>query len=316
MSGLNGSVLRIIVLLVIAGVARADLSLAGERVALDALVWTGAHWWRAEHAGFAQNEFAFDRVGAIVGLTGQLSPVISARTSGDVGNVQPLDVYVDLGWPSGFGLRAGQFRPPLGMDATAEPESLKLAGSSFLAGYAKPAGVRDIGILGRWEQGAFSVVTAAVNGAGANAGDNNDRKDLCGRVAVRPLAALDAVFALRAYYGWPDALDSLWRTVAFEARLRRGPFELEAELQNHQSQYSRNNMAHVQAAWDFGLVEPVGRFDIFVPQGKRTDWMAVGGLNLQPLPEHLRVMFDCSYHRDNQNGWSVLGFHFQLQAAI
>ena len=310
------SVLRMLLLLVIAGTAWADLSVVGDKLTLDALIWTGAHWWRFEHAGLSQSEFAFERAEALVGLTGYLSPVVSLRLSGDVSYLKPQDLYVDLHWRSGLGLRAGQFLLPLGVDAMTEPDSQVLASSSFLAGYTKPAGTRDVGVLGSWEYSRFSASAAVVNGSGANAGDNNDRKDLCGRLAVRPLPSLDAVLALRAYYGWPDASDSLWRSTALEARIRRGPLELQAEFQNHLSRGARNNPAYLQAAWDVGPLEAVGRFDLVVPQRKRIEWMMDGGLNLRSLSDHFKVMVDCSYHRNYQDNWGVLGFHFRLQAGL
>ena len=310
------SILRILALLIVVHAALASMSLAGDKLALDAMVWVGGHWWRADQAGLARSEFAFERVGAIAGLTGRLSPVASLRASGDVSVLQPQDLFVDLDWSSGLGLRAGQFVLPLGMDAMTEPDSQRLAGSSFLVGYAKPAGIRDVGVLGSWVRSSFSASAALVNGTGPNAVDNNDRKDLCGRFTLRPLAALDAVLALRAYYGWPGALDSVWRSAALEARLRRGPLELQAEFQNHLSQYAQNNMAYLQAVWDIGRLEPVGRFDLALPKGKRAEWMMTGGLNLRPVSDYLKVMFDCSYHRSDQDNWGVFGFHLRLQAAL
>jgi len=316
MPRLRNSVLRMLMLLVIVGTAWADLSVVGDKLTLDALVWTGAHWWRFEQAGLAQSEFGIERAGALAGLTGQLSPVVSLRVSGDVSVLQPQDLYVDLHWRSGLGLRAGQLLLPLGMDAMTEPDSQTLASSSFLVGYAKPAGTRDVGVLGGWEFSRFSASAAVVNGSGANAGDNNTRKDLCGRLALRPLATLDAELALRAYYGWPDAPDSVWRSAALEAHLSRGPLALQAEVQNHRSQNARNNAAYLTAVWDAGLLECVGRFDLILPQGKRSHWMAVGGVNLRPLSDHLKVMLDCSYNRDYQDNWGVYGLHLRLQAAI
>ena len=312
MPRLRNSVLRMLMLLVIAGTAWADLSVVGDKLTLDALVWAGARWWRFEHAGLAQSEFAFERVSALAGLTGQLSPVVSLRVSGDVGVVQPQDLYVDLRWRSGFGLRAGQLPLPLGMDAMTELDSQKL-GNSFLVGYAKPAGTRDIGVLGGWAFSRLSISAAVVNGSGANASDNNTRKDLCGRISARPLATLDGDLALRAYYGSPD---SLWRSAAVEARLKHGPLTLQAELQNHRSQYARNNSAYLQAAWSGARLEPVGRFDLILPQGKRADWMSTVGLNVRPVSDHFKVMLNCSYRRNYQENWSFFGFLLRLQAAI
>ena len=316
MPRLRNSMLRMLMLLVIAGTAWADLSVVGDKLTLDALVWTGAYWWRFEHAGFAQNKSAFERAKVLAGLTGYLSPVVSFRMSGDVSYLQPQDLHVDLHWSSGFGLRAGQFLLPLGMDAMTEPDSERLSGSSLLVNYAKPTGTRDIGILGSWAITRLSVSAAVVNGAGANSVDNNDRKDFCGRAVIRPLSVLDGILAVRVYYGWPDASDSVWRTAAAEARLRSGPLELQAEFQNNHGVESRNNAAYLQAAWDIGVLEAAGRFDLVMPQGKRVDWMATAGLNARPVSDHFKVMLSCSYRRDYQGNWSFFGFLLRLQAGL
>jgi hypothetical protein len=310
------SMLRILILLAIAGAAWADLSVVDDKLALDAMVRPGVHWWRGEQAGLAQSEFAFERLEARAGLTVRLSSAISFRASGDVSILQPQDLYVDLHWRSGFGLRAGQFLLPLGMDAMTEPDSQVLAGSSFLVSYAKPSGIRDIGLMGGWEISRFSAAVAVVNGRGPNASDDNARKDLCGRIVVRPLATLGLDLALRVYYGWPNAPDSVWRSAAFEARLNRGPLTLQTELQNHLSQYARNNMAYLQMAWEAGILDPVGRFDLILRDRERPEWMMTGGLNAAPLSDRFRVMFDCSYHRDYQGNWAVFGFGLRLQTVL
>ena len=101
MPRLRSSILRILVLLIVARAASADLSLVRDKLALDALVRTGVYWWRAEQAGLAQNESAIERVEALAGLTGRLSSVVSFRLSGDVSFIQPQDLYVDLRWQNG-----------------------------------------------------------------------------------------------------------------------------------------------------------------------------------------------------------------------
>ena len=312
MPSFRSSLFWVLTLLFAARVAWGDVHVINDRLSLDVTVWTATHWWRFTQAGLTQSEFAFERAGALAGLTGRLSPFSLVRVSGDISAFQTCDLYIDLRWRSGFGLRAGQLVLPLGMDAMTEPDSQKL-GNSLLVAYAKPAGTRDIGVQGSWTLGRLSVLAAVVNGRGANASDNNTRKDLCGRISVRPLATLDADLALRAYYGWPD---SLWQSAALEARLKRGPLTLQAELQNHRSQYARNNTAYLQAVWDVGMLEPVGRFDLVLPQRMRAEWMVVAGLNARPLSDHVRVLLECSYHRNYQGNWSVFGFLLRLQAGL
>jgi hypothetical protein len=303
-------------LFAIAGAARADLGLVGDKLVLDAAVLANGHGWRAEQAGLAQSEFVIERVSAPVGLTGHLGPLASLRLSGDVGAVSPMDLYVDLHWLNGLGLRVGQFLLPLGFDLMTEPGGELLVNNSLLAGYAAPAGNRDIGLMGGLRRGFFSATGAVVNGAGANAGGNNKSKDVLGRIAIGPLSALDAVLALRVYYGRPDTSDTAWQTLAAEARLSRGPLELQAEFQNHYSSGAQNNAMYMQAAWSVGQLEPAARFDLVLPHGSHPEWMIAGGLNLQPVSEQVRIMFDCTYHRNYQANWSVFGFLFRLQAGL
>jgi len=316
MSRFRGLMLRTLVLLCIAGIAWADLWLVEDRLALDATAWSGAHLWRAEQAGLTQNKSAFERVEAIAGLTGHLGSVVSVRTSGDVGYLQPQDLYLDLHWSNGWGLRAGQFLLPLGMDAATEPDSQVLPGNALMVGYAKPNGLRDIGVLGGFETNRLSAAAGVVNGSGANADDNNGSKDLCGRVAVRPSSVLDAILAVRIYYGWPDASDSIWRSMAAEARLRKGPLELQAEFQNHYGPESRNNAGYAQASWTVRQLQPVGRLDLTQAQGRLADWMMTAGLNARPISDQSVVMLGCSYRRNYQGNWSFLALFLRLRATI
>jgi hypothetical protein len=287
------------------------------RLDLDAQVWCTAHFYRFTEAGASRNDAAFERAVALAGLTGRISSVASVRAFFDIGRYwggSALDLYVDLAWQNGFGLRIGQFLLPLGFDYMTDYIRQPLVNNSLLQSYARATGGRDIGAMGSWQSGRLSMTAAVINGAGANTEDNDTRKDVCARLTARPLAALDAVVALRGYYGWPGWSDTAWSSVAAEARLRTGPFELQTEIQNHAGNDGQNNAAYLQASWSVGKIEPSARVDLVVPQGERLEWMLTGGVNVQPITDHLRVMLDCSYRRNYQNNWSVFAFLFRLQA--
>jgi hypothetical protein len=305
-----------LLVVVIAGAGRAELTLVPDRLALDVLVWVNASWWRSEQAGLAQSEFVIERVAAPAGLTGRLSPVASLRVSGDISVLQPQDLYVDLRWSNGFGLRVGQFLLPLGMDAMADFRYQKMVNNSFLAAYAKPAGGRDIGVMGTWERKGLSAAAAVVNGAGGNAGDNNDRKDLCGRVTARPFPGTGLVLALHGYCGWPDVPESAWRTLGAEMAWESGPIVAQTEIQDQRYLDTRSFTSYVQFAYAAGLVEPCARFDLVRLNAQKPDLMLMGGVNLRPIGDNVRAMFDCFYRRNYQGNWSVYGFVLCLQAAI
>lgn len=293
------------------------MELLDGKLSLDVDAWSTAHFYRFTSIGLSSNDATFERTIALAGFTGRISPVVSIRACFDVGGYwggPALDMYVDFAWRSGFGVQIGQFLPPLGFDYMTDYVRQPLVNNSLLQTYVKANGGRDIGAMGGWQSDRFSFVAALLNGAGANAGDNNNKKDLCARLTTRPLAAVDAVFALRGYYGWPDASDSIWRTVAAEARVKTGQFVLKVELQNHYGSDVRNNAAYVQTSWGTGPLEPVARFDLVLPQGQRPEWMMTAGLNVYPIPHHLKVMLDGSYRRNYQGNWSVFAFLFRLQA--
>ncbi len=287
------------------------------KISLDAQVWSTVHFYRFTIGGLSGNDATFERPVALAGLTGRISPVVSVRTYFDVGGFwggPALDMYVDFAWRSGFGARVGQFLPPLGFDYMTSYVRQPLVNNSLLVAYAKSNGGRDIGAMGGWQNRHLSLVAALLNGAGANRGDNNNKKDLCARITAQPLAAVDAVFALRGYYGWPGSPDSVWRTVAAEVRMKTGPIVFQSEFQSHYGSDVPNNAAYLQAVWSAVGWEPAARFDLVLPQGRHPEWMITAGLNLHPISEHLKIMLDCSYRRNYQDNWSVLGFLLRVQA--
>jgi hypothetical protein len=198
----------------------------------------------------------------------------------------------------------------------ADPAKQPLVNNSLLSGYGAPAGNRDIGLMAGLQRRSFSVTGAVVNGAGANRGDDNARKDVCGRMTFTPFSSVEGTLALRAYYGWPGTSDTAWRTAAAEARFVHGPLEFQSECQITSSAAVNDNSWYLQAVWDASYLEPVVRFDVVLPRGSHSDWMVTGGLNLQPVHDHVRLMIDGTYRRNYQGNWSVLGFLFRIEASI
>lgn len=287
------------------------------KMSLDAQLFGTAHFYRLTTVGLSSNDVTFERAAALAGLTGRISPAVSIRAYFDVGGHwggRALDMYVDLASRNGLEARFGQFLLPLGFDYMTDYVRQPLVNNSLLMAYAKANGGRDIGAMGGWQNRRLSIAAAIVNGAGANAGDNNSNKDVCMRIAARPVDAVDMVLALRGYYGWPASPDSVWRTVAAEARMKAGPIELQSEFQSHYGSDVPNSAAYLQAAWRAANWEPAARFDLVLPRGRHPEWMVTAGLNLCPVHENLKIMLDCSYRRNYQDNWSVLGFLLRAQA--
>ena len=289
--------------------------LAG-RLSVDALVLSGAHWWQVEERGLTSSGFIIDRVQVPVGLTGRLNPIASMRASCDISFLQPQDLYVDLQWPNGLGIRAGQFKLPVGVEQMTGPGQAKLANGSLLAAYARPVDVRDLGLSGAWTRERVGVVLAVIDGNGPNTGDNNDRKDLCGRVAVRPWRGSGIELAARGYYGCPDPAKAAWRTAAVELIMESSRMSIRAELQNLESAEQHNNAGYLQLAYGVGVFEPACRVDLVFPRNEKAHFMATGGVNFRPLGDKLKFTLDGSYLRDLELGVGVAVLFVRLQAAL
>ena len=303
-------------LMISASSVSADVILVDRKLSCDVLVWSGGHFWRLTQGGLGSNELAFERGFARVGVTGTVTSVVSLRVSCDVAGLAPQDVYADMRLQNGFGLRIGQFQLPLGADLMTDKGQTKLVNNSLLTAYDGPAGALDMGLLGTYLSSRFQGALAVINGSGANTDDRNNRRDLCGRVAFRPWLGKSVEFAARGYIGWPDTTGIQWRTAAAEVSVRRGNVSLNAEFQNHSSADLQNNACYLQSGLDIGLFEPVLRFDLVLPSGKKADVMGTAGFNLWPLGDNFKVLLDCSYRRNYQDNWSVFGFLLRLQATI
>ena len=292
------------------------VELVAGRLSVDALVSSSAHWWQVEQSGLTHSAFVIDRVSAPVELTGRLSPIASLRASCDISILQPQDLYVDLQWPDGLGMRAGQFKLPVGVDQMTDPGQTKLVSGSLLAAYARPVDVRDVGLSGAWTRDRVGAVLAVVDGNGPNAGDNNDRKDLCGRVVIKPWLGSGVELAVRGYYGWPDPAKAAWRTAAVEVMVERKRLSLRAELQNLESAELHNNAGYLQLACETGIFEPACRVDLVLPRNEKAEFMATGGVSFRPLGDHLKFMLDGSYVRNLADGTGAAVFFMRLQAAM
>ena len=94
------------------------------------------------------------------------------------------DLYAEASWSNGLGVRLGQFKIPLGFEALTEYSQLKLIEYSLVRSYWKPAGNRDVGGMISFSSSAVSFSAVVCNGNGRAGGfqDDNDWKDVAGRV--------------------------------------------------------------------------------------------------------------------------------------
>jgi phosphate-selective porin OprO/OprP len=107
------------------------------------------------------------------------------------GSVSPNDVY--LGWSglkSYFTLQGGQFKVPFSQEETTSSRFIDFAERSLLNRLVPG---RDVGLMvsGEVGEGIFQWYLGVFNGTGKNLADNNDEKDVAGRVWLTPLKNTD-----------------------------------------------------------------------------------------------------------------------------
>ncbi len=313
--------------------AHGEVSLIEGRLFADALIWANCHWQQTEVIGFTDSRFGFYRRAAFIGLTGRISSVTSMRLYCDVADFlgQPAyDLYVNFLWPSGIGLRVGQFKPPLGTEALTKPDKLKLIEYSLLKRFWKPYDPRDVGVMVNYGRSWFDVSAAVINGNSRNrAGDDNNWKDICGRLVLKPFPSFGLQFAASGYYGQMriETQDLSFRRFTGEFKLDQQYLQFLGEVQHAKVPggdlrfYIRNSF-YVQATYQLSeLLEPVGRFQMEFQVEDKYEMGLTGGLNFKLLGDRLKVMVDYDYWRKRSALWSTLNgsehkFLLQLQAAI
>ncbi len=153
-------------------------------------------------------------------VDGNLSKTVSYKIQGDFTRSPMLvDAYVKYKPCREFAIQVGQFKTPFTLESPINPVNLEIfdygEAVQQLVGYKDVCGVgalgRDLGLMATGSlfpvENAngyqYSIVNYAVgvfNGNGANQLDNNNRKDLVGRLEVHP-GLKDLTLSGSYYYG-------------------------------------------------------------------------------------------------------------------
>ena len=148
-------------------------------------------------------------------VDGNLTRTLSYKIQGDFSRSPMLvDAYVKYQPCREFGIQIGQFKTPFSLESPINPVNLEIFdyGESVqkLVGYSDVCGVgalgRDLGVMASGklfqpEGEDYSIVEYSVgvfNGNGANSLDNNNSKDVVGRLNVHP--GLKALTLSGSYY--------------------------------------------------------------------------------------------------------------------
>ncbi len=169
-----------------------------------------------EDGNLIDNTFSMRRVR--LSVDGTLFKGLTYKIQGDfVRSPMLVDAYLKYKFCDAFALQLGQFKTPFSLESPINPVNLEIFdyGESIqkLVGYSDVCGVgglgRDIGLMAtgklfpvKGEEGIkYHVVEYALgvfNGNGPTVLDNNNRKDIAGRLEVHP--GLQALTLSGSYY--------------------------------------------------------------------------------------------------------------------
>ena len=256
-------------------------------------------------------------------VDGKLSKTVSYKIQGDFSRSPMLvDAFIKYKPCREFAIQVGQFKTPFTLESPINPVNLEIFdyGESVqqLVGYKDVCGVgalgRDLGIMATGSlfpvENAkgyqYSIVDYAIgvfNGNGANQLDNNNRKDIVGRLEVHP-GLKDLTLSGSYYYGKytkDDNVNCVRNRWSAGAQYNDGKLVIRGEYIGGKTGvtptvipedlgYFNSNGYYAQAGYYFQAGEqkimPVLRYEHFTKDASivngGTNWYTVG-LNYWPL---------------------------------
>lgn len=281
-------------------------------------------------------------------VDGNLSKTVSYKIQGDFTRSPMLvDAYVKYKPCREFAIQLGQFKTPFTLESPINPVNLEIFdyGESVqqLVGYKDVCGVgalgRDLGIMATGslfpvenENGyQYSIVDYSIgvfNGNGANQLDNNNRKDLVGRLEVHPglkTLTLSGSYYYGKYYKDEENYGTRNRWAA-GAQYNDGKLVLRGEYIGGKTGYApttipedlgyfNSNGYYAQAGYYFQAGEqkimPVLRYEHFAKDASitkgGTNWYTVG-INYWPLKSvNFKLDYSLVQKETGDNSHRVVG---------
>jgi phosphate-selective porin OprO and OprP len=192
-----------------------------------------------------KGSFNFERVR--LGTTGQIpydfSYYVVMELSPFIGGGNPylLDAFISYNRFSWAKISLGSFKTPFGLE-TNTPCSGLITAYRATATLQMVAPFRDLGLqfIGQSSNGFIAYQLGFMNGSGLGRLDNNQSKDVVGRVLVKPLDFLTLGGSFR--YGYPsyNNNDDSRTTFGAEMQAKMGGFTLLGEYINDSGDYNRD----------------------------------------------------------------------------
>ena len=293
------------------------------------------------------NTFRMRRVR--LSVDGKLSPKVSYKIQGDfVGTPMLVDAFVKYKACNEFAIQVGQFKTPFTLESPINPVNLEIFDYGEvvqnLSGYSDVCGVggmgRDIGVMATgsfFPLKDYSIVNYSVgvfNGNGPvsfkkneKGLDNNNRKDLVGRLEVHP-GLKDLTLSCSYYYGkytkdeninctrnrWAAGAQYNDGNLVLRSEYVGGETGVATDVVGEQSLYNSNGY-YAQAGYYFQAGEqkimPVLRYEHFTANDAitngGTNWYTAG-INYWPLKSlNFKLDYSLVQKESGTNSHRVVG---------
>lgn len=191
----------------------------------------------------ASNTFKFKR--ARIGVMGDIpydfSYYVVMENSAFVsqsGYPYLLDAFISYKRFKWAKVSMGSFKQPFGMEVNTACNALHTIERSMVADQLV-APQRDMGLmlLGGTNETKFRYALALMNGRGLGIGDNNNMKDVIGRIVFKPLDFLSVGASFR--YGYPNTNEDTRTSYGAELEVDAGNFLLQGEYIYDEGDYNR-----------------------------------------------------------------------------
>jgi len=191
----------------------------------------------------AENSFAFKR--ARIGVRGRVyedfSYYFMLETSpfiGGVGSAYLMDAFITWDKYNWARISVGSFKQPFGKEVTTACSKLTTIDRAIVSDQLV-APQRDYGmaVFGGNKYTKFEYAVALMNGRGLNVKDNNNKKDIIGRVTYKVLDFMTIGGSFR--YGFPNNDSDTRTTVGGEVLLNFNNWHIQGEYIYDEGDYNR-----------------------------------------------------------------------------
>jgi hypothetical protein len=252
----------------------------------------------------AKGEFKYKH--ARVHAIGKLNPNIKGfvQIENKTGTTTLQNAYIDLiDFIPSTEIRIGLIKLPFGIECYGHP----LKNPTIFPSRASSKiyrGAKEMGFHVKYKHDMFTLFGSIINGNPGKVNDDNDAKDLCGKIILTPIEGLKVGASLysgtRTITASAPVEQSTNRT-GIELDYKKGPIWIRAEFLNAKDGENTSNGGYAVGAFRvMPQIELVGRYELYDPNQKTKD------------NEYTNITVGANYYL-TEKGWNRISVNYELR---